>query len=81
MDDFTTKINIEEWYVNNPLGTIDDVEVTDEERRHCELLGKEELTEAEAQELEMLSDKFVADLDDAVRKSQGGGSSETHVLG
>lgn len=63
MDDYTSKINVEEWYVNNPLGTIDDVEVTDEERRHCELLGKEELTEAEEQELEMLSDKFVADLD------------------
>ena len=62
MDDFTTKINVEEWYNNNPLGTIDDVEVTDEERRHCELLGKEELTESEAQELEMLSDKFVTDL-------------------
>lgn len=63
MDDFTTKINVEEWYMNNPLGTIDDVEVTDEERRHCELLGKEALTEAEAIELEQLSDKFVQDLD------------------
>jgi hypothetical protein len=63
MDHFTTKINVEEWYNNNPLGTIDDVEVTDEERRHCELLGKEELTEAEAIELELLSDKFVTHLD------------------
>lgn len=59
MDDFNTKINIEEWYVNNPLGTIDDVEVTDEERRHCELMGKEELTEAEVQELDLLTDKFI----------------------
>lgn len=66
MDDFNTKINIEEWYVNNPLGTIDDVEVTDEERRHCELLGKEELTEAEEQELELLTNKFVTDLDKEV---------------
>lgn len=63
MDDFTTMVNVEEWYNNNPLGTIDDVEVTDEERRHCELLSKEELTEEEALELDQLSDKFVMDLD------------------
>lgn len=58
-----SKINVEEWYVNNPLGTIDDVEVTDEERRHYELLSKNDLTVEEANELELLSDKFVADLD------------------
>lgn len=63
MDDFNTQINVEEWYTNNPLGTIDDVEVTDEERRHCELLSKDDLTVDEAQELELLSDKFVQDLD------------------
>lgn len=57
-----TNINVEEWYVNNPLGTMDDVNITDEERRHCELLGKDNLTEEEANELEMLSDKFVTDL-------------------
>lgn len=63
MDDYMTKINVEEWYNNNPLGTIDDVEVTDEERRHCELLSKDDLTVEEANELELLTDKFVADLD------------------
>lgn len=63
MDDFNTQINVEEWYTNNPLGTIDDVEVTDEERRHCELLSKDDLTVEEANELELLSDKFVQDLD------------------
>lgn len=61
-----TKINVEEWYINNPLGTIDDVEVTDEERRHCELLGKDDLTVEEANELELLTDKFVTDLDKEV---------------
>lgn len=66
MDDFNTKINVEEWYVNNPLGTIDDVEVTDEERRHCELLSKDDLTVEEANELELLTDKFVTDLDKEV---------------
>lgn len=63
MDHYTTKVNVEEWYHNHPLGTIDDVEVTDAERRHLELLGKDNLTEAEANELELLSDKFVQDLD------------------
>ena len=63
MDHYMSKINVEEWYVNNPLGTMHDVEVTDEERRHYELLSKNDLTVEEAQELELLSDKFVADLD------------------
>ena len=45
---------------------MDDVNITDEDRRHCELLGKDNLTEEEANELEMLSDKFVTDLNQEV---------------
>ncbi len=66
LDDYSNKSNIEEWYFNHPLGTLDDVDITDEERRHCHLLSLDVLTPEEEMELDALSDKFVQDLNSQV---------------
>jgi hypothetical protein len=66
LDDYSNKSNMEEWYYNNPLGTIDDAEVTAEERRHCHLLSLDALTAAEQMELDALCNKFVTNLNDQV---------------
>lgn len=67
LDDYSNKSNMEAWYVNHPLGTIDDVEVTAEERRHHHLLSLDVLTAEEEMELDALSNKFVQDLNDEVK--------------
>lgn len=71
MDHYMTKMNVEEWYINHPLGTLHDEGITDAEHRHVELMGKDDLTEAEANELETLTDAFVTHLDQQVGKVLG----------
>jgi len=66
LDDYSNKINIEEWYMNHPLGTIDDVDVTAEEKRMHELMSLDMLTPEECDELDRLQDQFVKDLNDQV---------------
>ena len=66
LDDHSNKSHMEAWYFNNPLGTLDDVHITAEERRHCHLLSLDVLTPEEEAELDQLSDKFVQDLNDQV---------------
>jgi len=62
-----TSFNVDKLYQDYPLGLISDVE-DKEELRHIELMSKEVLTVQEEQELDLLTDKFVTDLNDQVSK-------------
>jgi len=62
-----TSFNVDKLYQDTPLGLISDVE-DKEELRHIELMSKEVLTVQEEQELDLLTDKFVTDLNDQVSK-------------
>ena len=66
----TNVLNVDQLYQDHPLGSIDDLNLVDdkEELRHIELLSKEVLSEEEAQELDLLTDKFINDLNDRVSK-------------
>jgi len=66
----TNVLNVDQLYQDYPLGSIDDLNPSDdkEELRHIELLSKEVLSEEEAQELDLLTDKFINDLNDRVSK-------------
>jgi membrane protein YdbS with pleckstrin-like domain len=52
--------------VDHPLGTLDDVHITAEDRRLHHLMSLQVLTAAEEMELDALSNKFVTDLNDQV---------------
>ena len=62
IDDFSSKVNVEEWYSNCPIGTMDDVDVKAEEQRMHELMSLDMLTPEECDELDRLQDMFVNEL-------------------
>lgn len=62
IDDYSSKVNVEEWYNNCPVGTMDDEDVTGDERRMHELMSLDMLTPEECDELDRLQDKFVNEL-------------------
>lgn len=55
-------VNIDEWYANCPLGTMDDPDVTGDERRMHELMSLDMLTPEECDELDRLTDKLVQEV-------------------
>ena len=66
----TNKLNVDQLYQDYPLGSISDLNPSDdkEELRHIELMSKEVLTVEEEHELDLLTDSFVNDLNDQVSK-------------
>jgi hypothetical protein len=62
IDDYTNKVNVEEWYTNCPIGAMHDADVTSDERRMHALLSLDALTPDESHELDQLQDAFVNEL-------------------
>lgn len=65
VQDLTQPVDVDGWYNSCPLGQLDD-EVSQEERRHLELMMREDLTEAEQAELDQLTNLFITQLDGEV---------------
>lgn len=65
VQDLTQPVNMDRWYEDTPLGQLDD-EVSQEERRHLELMMRDDLTEAEQVELDTLTNLFITQLNEEV---------------